>query len=205
MYYGQESAELLFLANVEYEQLEKRGSSFWAGCSAAVAIGGYVAALVSVFNLCVRIFNLGISSLFTPVIEFWQKYVIGIIVELNVRVPWLIPDWPPDLYAVVLICTSILISGNDRFQYFDDRESEGHWAARLGIPVAGVLIFAIPYVNVIVAVFWMVRFWYVLTSFRFAMPAGLDPERQQSLLRLHRYLWGIIVGVVVVLLLNSVA
>lgn len=178
------------------------------------AIIGYIASLISIFNFASGQIGVPVSRTFAAIIDPWHQYIIGAIETVDGWMPWLIPDWNKDFYAVALILSTIVLAGLKRFRVYDDDEVDHPVVQVVGpllAPVFLMLCFAIPFIGFAMACLMIVLFaGLVILGERIVQPEHDRPdahshyiERRKRMRTLRLYTLGIVVGAAFALLANA--
>lgn len=194
--------------------MSEKDSIFHQARSRTSAVIGYVASLVSIFNFAIGQISAPLSETFAAIIEPWREYVIGAIHAIDARLPWLIPNWNEDFYAVALVLGTIVLAGLKRFGVYDQDEKTGPVMQLIGplfAPVFLMLCYAIPVLGYVLAWLLMAMFMVLLVmGERIVQPELGHPDceqryndRRARMRKFRIYTWGIVAGAAVALIANA--
>lgn len=169
------------------------------GIATVSTVFGVLTGIFALFNFFIQTFSLPYHTIAEPIVVLWTKYIIPFIEQIDIRVKWLVPDWDPSLYALLVIGTTLLsrtfwksvtrLSPSAPFYFIATIEVFSYL-----IVFVVMILYAIPYFNIIIAA--------MIVLIMCGIIVGFPPFSGSRWIYGRWYLRAVLLGTVVTLTIN---
>lgn len=176
-------------------------SMIWRGILYAGLFGTIIANSVGLFNALVKILRLPTALWSTDLLIFWHNRVGWIATALDTKFDWLVPEWPPSLYTIAIMLCVTQFRGLNLFDSSHPSVIKTTSVTAMATS-AFLIIFAIPYINILLLVILIDAFLQLLSGLPIFPSEDARQKSSVDIRSFRLYCWGIVVGTLLLLLVN---